>query len=277
MKRIETKVHSVLEDGRFARQYVSDVAKGRGYWVDHYEELVDLVAGLGYGNPQFTLLFRGQPTDYREDGAPSSLYPTLWRHSPLNRKRAWNRLEQWCNHLKGLATLKRRDKRQLRAIPERCWAILQHYSSVTRCETPLLDVTESIRVAASFATQGYSENGRNANLHGVVFVFGFPTIHQGTTISVDDGLILLRLSSVCPQTARRPHFQRGYLVGTYPTHWLSGKKHKDFSLRLIGKLRISTADSFWDVDTPLSQQALFPDSDALRDELEGCAQSACAT
>ena len=132
-------------------------------------------------------------------------------------------------------------------------------------------------MAASVATQGYLRKTRNANPHGVVFVLGFPAIQQGTTISVDDGLILLRLASVCPQTARRPHFQRGFLAGTFPTNRLSGKKHKNFALRLIGKLRVSTDDSFWDVDCALREEALFPDSDGRRDELEQCMISACVT
>ncbi len=132
-------------------------------------------------------------------------------------------------------------------IPERPWAILQHYWDVANCDTPLLDVTESIRVAASFATQGYLGKDDNKNSSGVVFVLGLPAIHQGTTISVDDGLVMLNLASVCPQAQRRPHFQSGYLVGTYPTDNLGYKPPKDFAHRLIAKLKVSTESSFWNV------------------------------
>jgi hypothetical protein len=158
-------------------------------------------------------------------------------------------------------------------MPELPWAILQHYSEVTGCDTPLFDLTESLRVAASFATHGYLGAKNNANPYGVVFVFGMPALHAGTAIFVDDGLIVLRLASVCPPSARRPHFQSGYLVGTYPTHWRWGKKYKNFALRMIGKVRVSTENSFWDVDTPLSEQALFPKDDCLRDELARFAKS----
>lgn len=271
MRRIGTEIETILQAGGFGRHTVHDVAAAEGHEVASYARLVDLVAEIAYRNPRFTLLFRGQHADYRESvrgGTLSSLFPTLWRHGPKGRSRAWSKIDEWCRRLQGLNVLSRRDRRHLRAIPERPWAILQHYSSVTHCDTPLLDVTENLRVAASFATHGYLGKPRNTNHHGVVFVLGFPPIQEGTTVSVDDGLILLRLASVCPQSARRPHFQCGFLAGTYPTNLGSGKTHKNFAHRLVGKLRISADDSFWDVDDPLREAALFPPDDFLREELE---------
>jgi len=274
MKKIKDKVATILEEGSFSSYSVVDVAADKGCAVDSYEKLVDLVAEIGYRNPQFTLLFRGQHEDYREPYNPdkkiSSLFPSAWRKGPKGRNQAKTDMKEWCERLQELKTVfSKADRRRLRAIPERPWAILQHYSSETKCVTPLLDVTDSLRVAASVATQGYLGETKNARPYGFVFVFGFPAIDQGTTISVDDGLILLRLAAVCPKNARRPHFQHGFLAGTFPTDKLcAGKKYKNFALRLIGKLRVSTGDSFWDIDCPLRERALFPDFDSLRDELK---------
>ena len=270
MRRIDTKVHTVLADGRSASRHVNEVAKDKGLYVDRYEQLVDVAAELAYHNWRHTLLFRGQHTDYpqvRARGDPSTIFPSVWRHERTQRKQAYKDLLNKCDCLRQLTSLERRDKRRLRMIPERGWAIMQHYSDVAHCATPLLDVTESIRAAASFATEGYLGTSENSSSNGVVLVLGLPRIQEGTTISVDEGLIILNLASVCPGTARRPHFQSGYLVGTYPTENVGYKPPKDFAHRLIAKLRVSTKSSFWDVDKPLSEPAMFPNDDPLRDEI----------
>lgn len=270
MRCIETKVHTVLERGNPRAHYVADVAKDNGRRIDSYEELVDVVAELAYHNWRYTLLYRGQHTDHpatRSSGEPSTIFPSIWRHHKGRRHKAFNDLQSKCHCLQKLASFERRDKRRLRMVPERPWAILQHYSDVANCDTPLLDVTESIRVAASFATQGHLGQNNNKRKTGVVLVLGFPAIQEGTTVSVDNGLIMLRLASVCPQAARRPHFQSGYAVGSFPTKDVGYKPPKDFAHRLIAKLRITTTPSFWDVDKPLAEHALFPDNDLLRDEI----------
>ena len=270
MRRIDTTVHTVLERGRSASRYVNEVAKGNGRYIDSYEQLVDVAAELAYHNWRYTLLFRGQHRDHpqvRSRGDPSTIFPSLWRHRPSRRDQAYKDLLNKCECLQQLASLERRDRKRLRMIPERRWAIMQHYSDVAHCDTPLLDVTESIRAAASFATQGYLGKADNKDPSGVVFVIGLPRIQEGTTISLDEGLIILELASVCPEAARRPHFQSGYLVGTYPTEKLRYKPPKDFAHRLIAKLRVSAKSSFWDVDKPLPEQAVFPDNDPLRDEI----------
>nr|QIG97580.1 FRG domain-containing protein [Bradyrhizobium sp. 6(2017)] len=101
------------------------------------------------------LLFRGQGADFRNIKRNSSLKPTLFRGGRGNpdsatlvaRFATMTRAEQILiaeyakAKLLGLERLKRH--RILR------WSILQHYEV---CTTPLLDVTHSIRIAASFAS-----------------------------------------------------------------------------------------------------------------------------
>jgi hypothetical protein len=80
------------------------------------------------------------------------------------------------------------------------WAILQHYEV---CDTPLLDVTNSLRVAASFATNNPAAEGP------VLYVLGVPSLSGSITASSEQGLQIIRLSSICPPEARRPYFQEG--------------------------------------------------------------------
>ncbi len=56
MQRIENRVHTVLECGGFGSHHVDEVARDNGPRIDHYEELVDVVAELAYHNWRYTLL-----------------------------------------------------------------------------------------------------------------------------------------------------------------------------------------------------------------------------
>ena len=81
------------------------------------------------------------------------------------------------------------------------WAILQHYEV---CPTPLLDVTHSLRIAASFASA-------HADNSAYIFVVGVPNLSGAVTASAEASIQTIRLSSVCPPTAVRAHIQEGYL------------------------------------------------------------------
>jgi hypothetical protein len=138
---------------------------------------------------------------------------------------------------------------------------LQHYEI---CKTPLLDVTHSLRIAASFASQ--ENNGM-----GFIFALGVPNLSGAITASAEAGLQIIRLSSVCPPSAVRPHIQEGYLLGEYPE--MTGPTQKqhyknyeiDFGRRLVAKCRFEPIP-FWKAssDFPqVSQEALYPKSDPL--------------
>ena len=136
------------------------------------------------------------------------------------------------------------------------WAILQHY---TICDTPLLDVSQSLRVAASFASY---RNNRQAYLYAL----GVPHLSGAITASAEAGLQTVRLSSVCPPTAVRPHIQEGFLIGEYPD--LADAEQKinyqeseiDFGLRLLAKFRFDP-ENFWHRDgfPKVGETALYPD------------------
>jgi hypothetical protein len=107
----------------------------------------------------------------------------------------------------------------------------------------LLDVTHSLRIAASFASH-------RSESRGFLFVLGVPNLSGAITASADAGVQIVRLSSVCPPSAVRPHIQEGYLLGEYPeidsyqqkAHYIL--KEIDFGRRLIAKFTLNPR-TFW--------------------------------
>jgi hypothetical protein len=144
------------------------------------------------------------------------------------------------------------------------WAILQHYEE---CPTPLLDVTHSLRNAASFASHD------NISGSAYVFVLGVPNLSGAVTSSSEAGLQIIRLSSACPPDAVRPHFQEGYLLGEYPEIADYGKNshyslnEMDFGRRLLAKFRFDPQRFWTNPNFPLAtRKALYAiqQTDVLR-------------
>jgi hypothetical protein len=138
------------------------------------------------------------------------------------------------------------------------WAILQHYEV---CDTPLLDVTHSLRVAASFASQETTK--------GFLYAFAVPNLSGTVTASAEAGIQIVRLSGACPPSAIRPHIQEGFLLGEYPDFASIEQKEcydlfeLDFGRRLIAKFRFNPTD-FWKSSTDdfprVPYEALYPQS-----------------
>ncbi|KJC44983.1 hypothetical protein UP09_15285 [Bradyrhizobium sp. LTSP885] len=237
------------------------IRQGPGHRVGSYLELATKIAELQFLNRDHVLLFRGQGADFRNVKRNSSLKPTLFRSGRGNpdsatlvaRFAALARAEpiliaEYAKaKLLGVERLKRH--RILR------WSILQHYEV---CETPLLDVTHSLRIAASFASLAGTATA-------FLYVLGVPNLSGAITASAEAGLQIVRLSSVCPPSAVRPHIQEGYLLGEYPD--MAGYEQKenyfpyemDFGRRMVAKFSFTPA-SFWkNNDFPrVSKTALYP-------------------
>ena len=95
-------------------------------------------------------------------------------------------------------------------------------------------------MACSFAL---SEN----NKEGLFFVFALPYITNRISINSEQDIVNVRLISICPPEALRPHFQEGYLVGTDDvTTEYDDRSALDFKHRLIAKFRLdNTQGKFW--------------------------------
>lgn len=246
--------------------------KGTGCLVGSFLELATKIAELQFRNRDYVLLFRGQSGDFRNRAAQSTLKPTLFRaapdgHSPpgpgelesrfIRLREAEQRLVQHYR-LSGFPGVERLERQRILR-----WSILQHYEI---CPTPLLDVTHSLRIAASFASIDVPE--------AFVFVLGVPNLSGAITASAEAGLQIVRLSSVCPPSAVRPHIQEGYLLGEYPelTDFSEkanyGHQEIDFGHRLVAKFRFCPATFWRDPNFPrVNRDALYPprDQDPLFD------------
>jgi hypothetical protein len=234
--------------------------------VGTYMELATKVAELQFRNRDFVLMFRGQSGDHRNRSNYTSLKATLLRAMTSNKIPTESELDRRFAKLieAERALVAEYDQRKLlgrdRLRRQRIlrWAILQHYEV---CPTPLLDVTQSLRIAASFASH-------NANGEAFVFVLGIPHVSGAITASAEAGLQIVRLASVCPPSAVRPHIQEGYLLGEYPDCADAEQKlhyshaEMDFGRRLIAKFRFEPA-RFWDKSgnfPMVGEAALYPRS-----------------
>lgn len=263
----QTELWSFFDDADDAKKATNtEVRSGAGHKVESFLDLATKVAELQFRNRDHVLLFRGQRNDHLNQDGNTTLKPTLLRpgrgrDSNPGEQRLTRRFEILRQAeqvlvsrykeegLLGVQRLKR--QRILR------WSILQHYKV---CATPLLDVTHSLRIAASFASI-------RATDIAYVFVLGVPNLSGAVTASSEGGLQIIRLSSVCPPSAVRPHIQEGYLLGEYPDmadfEQKENYKHYevDFGRRLVAKF-VFEPKSFWkrDVFPRVSKKALYPDS-----------------
>lgn len=257
-------IWSYFDDETAARTASNTAIRGgSGHVVKSYFDLAMKVAELQFLNRDHVFMFRGQSSDYRTTKHNSMLKASIFRNDG-NRVPGNTALERRFKTLQKAEDLlieryaseKFNGFERVRRHRVIRWAILQHYEV---CPTPLLDVTSSLRIAASFATDG------NDSEEAYIFAFGVPNISGAVTASSEAGLQIIRLSSACPPDAVRPHIQEGYLLGEYPE--ISDVRQKnhygiwemDFGRRLIAKFRFNPK-SFWSSENypPAKTGALYP-------------------
>lgn len=237
-----------------------DPAKADAVMVPNFRTLMEHVAQLAYVNKDNLLFFRGQSSDYKNRAGASSFYPTIYRGERLTRSELNIRFEllSGCGarlveafqrqRIEGANEVKRRRIVQ--------WSIIQHYEV---CATPLLDFTQSVRVACSFATL-------SPIIEPHVYVFGLPYLTNRISINSEQDIVNVRLLSICPPDALRPYFQEGYVAGTDEvTTEYASKDELDFNGRLIAKFRIQDVATFWSGDfLPIPKEALYPEDDRIK-------------
>ena len=241
------------------------IRKDRGLFISSYEELAVRIAELQFRNPDFVLLFRGQGGDYKNQQRNSTIKPSLFRPKsgstgPPDGNVLRQRFDALAEAEQQLTKLFRNrnllGKLRIARYKILRWSILQHYEI---CFTPLLDVTHSLRIAASFASM-------TDRSEAFLYAIAVPQISGSVTANAEAGLQVIRLSSVCPPVAKRPHFQEGYLLGEYPDmvdfdQKVNYQAHEiDFGLRLVAKFRLDPT-SFWNEQTfpVVPKEALYPD------------------
>ncbi|HEY5176264.1 MAG TPA: FRG domain-containing protein [Terriglobales bacterium] len=236
------------------------VWRAPAFEVTTFRLLVEHVARLAYANPDELVFFRGQDKDYQSRAGGTTLYPAIYRGDSLATRELRHRfdlLEQAARQLvERFRTAGVEGHRDLRRKPYIQWSILQHYEVVA---TPLLDLTQSLRVACSFAQL----HGTDATCY--VYVLGLPYLTNRISINSEHDIVNVRLLSICPPAALRPYFQEGYLAGTADVATeFDSKTELDFRNRLIAKFAIPRAKAFWGSGfDQIPETALYPRGDQI--------------
>jgi hypothetical protein len=247
---------------------VTKIRTGNGFLIKNFRELIEEVAIVTISNKSYEMFYRGQSNDYKnsqsifyKDKKPKTIiYPAIcrpeknedgsYKHS-LRKTQLTKRYNELYNMVDSVA-----GKRSY--LPEYHFALLQHYHI---CPTPLIDITQSLRVAATFALRDSTT--------GYVYVFGLPYPNQSISHYTDMGIVLVKLQNVCPVEALRPRYQEGYLVGKYPFY--PAKEGADnLARRLVAKFYLdNNTGTFWDSDfQPIPEDVLFPKNDKIELELK---------
>lgn len=257
MRKINGKLTAELLKHTDAKNVGSD----KPYPIPNFRTLVEQVAKLSYLNKDFLLFFRGQKNDYKNKSGFSSFYPSIYRGDYLTPSELDYKFEILNRSCKILTELFKKNKidghTELARKKIIQWSILQHYE-VT--DTPLIDVTQSLRVACSFAQLDNDE--KNA----YIYVFGLPYFSNRISYNSEHDLVNVRLLSITPPTALRPYFQEGYLVGTEDiTNEYQSKNELDLNNRLIAKFEIPNTKTFWGRDfNRIPKVALYPKRDSIQ-------------
>lgn len=240
------------------------IRKNAAHRVRNFMDLANKVAELQFRNRDFFLMFRGQHGDFRNRTGHTSVKASLMRAADaaatVSKGVIVRRFSKLVAAEKALVVEYRRlallgcERLERQRILR--WAILQHYEI---CETPLLDVTQSLRIAASFASL-------NAGQRAYLMVLGIPRVSGAVTASAEAGLQVVCLASACPPTAVRPHIQEAYLLGEYPDVSSAEQKlfyshaEMDFGRRLIAKFSFEP-EGFWEAGgnfPRVGADALYP-------------------
>jgi hypothetical protein len=98
-----------------------------------------------------------------------------------------------------------------------------------------------------------------------VYVLGLPQITNRISVNSEEELANVRLLSICPPAALRPHFQEGYLAGTTDlTYEFDTKTELDFRNRMIAKFEIPTSQTFWGPGfNQIPEASLYPKGDTV--------------
>lgn len=232
--------------------------------IDTFQDLIMEIAELSYKNPDVMLFYRGQNNNYTKMKY-TTLYPTIYRlNSIKDIKFEFDILEKSANKLINLLEtnndIDRDEIGEIKKIKLLQYSILQHYEV---CKTPLLDVTQSLKVACSFAILN---NENNKNNVGYVYILGLPYITGRISVDSEDYITNVRLLSISCSASKRPFFQEGYLVQTEFTSDVDREKGElDFNRRIVAVYEFVDNEKFWGAETPINKESLHPEKDIMKD------------
>lgn len=228
--------------------------------VSTFNELVMEIAELSYKNPDVMLFYRGQNNNYVKEKY-ATLYPSIYRVD--NFEEACEMLEISAEKLLkelDFANIEKNQLDEVKKIKLLQYSILQHYEV---CETPLIDVTQSLKVACSFAVMNNSGN------RGYVYILALPYINGRISVNSEQYITNVRLLSISCSDAKRPFFQEGYLVQTeFANDFIFNKGDFDFNRRIVAIYEFENSEDFWEGERPFNEKQLYPNDDRMKDICE---------
>jgi len=248
---------------------VNKIRASDGYRVTSFRELMDEVAYVTLSNRNYEMYYRGQSRDYKNNQgayykeqnriAKSTIYPTICRPGrkpdgtlkySIRRPQIQTRYDELRDIIDAFS-----GKRSY--FNEYYYALFQHYDILP---TPFIDVTQSLRVAATFALR--------KSATGYVYVFGLPYPNQSISYFRDMEIVLMKLQNIVPAKALRPRFQEGFLVGKFPIK-PTKENGDDLANRMVAKFLVdNTNGTFWDkYFQPMPDDVLYPKNDDVEAEL----------
>ena len=247
---------------------VNRVRASDGFAITSFRQLMDEVAKVTISNRSYEMFYRGQSKDYKNNQAEyfkdrkpkSTVFPTICRpdKKPDGSPKYSVRKQQIIKRYDNLSKL----VNQLRGeggsyLNEYYYALFQHYDILP---TPLIDITQSLRVAATFALR---KSGT-----GFLYVFGLPYPNQSISYYFDLGIVLIKLQNIVQINAKRPRYQEGFLVGKYPIK-PTKTKGDDVANRMVAKFYLdNTKGKFWDkYFQPMPEEILYPKDDPIEVKL----------
>lgn len=269
MKKIEENIFSryqaeTLSEKKSWNHSTTSVSKVRlssGYPIKTFRELVSEVAIVSLKNKNYDIFYRGQNKDYKDKNQKTVIYPTICRPDKkengeykasirkINITERYSKLKEFTDYYRISS----------KNFDEYYYTLFQHYDILP---TPLIDITQSLRVAATFALKD-SECG-------FLYVFGLPYPQGSISHFIDQQIVLIKLQNVSPQNALRPRYQEGFLVGKLPI--LPTKEGGDnLARRLIAKYLLvnNPNESFWDANfKKMPNEVLYPQDDEYEKHIE---------
>lgn len=247
---------------------VNKVRASDGYSVKTFRQLIDEVARVTLNNRRYEMFYRGQNIDiknnqskyYSDRKQKSTIYPTICRpekkdDGTLKYSIKKSQIIKRYDDLDRMIELYSKSRKS--HYKEYYYSLFQHYEILP---TPLIDITQSLSVATTFALMGSKT--------GYVYVFGLPYPNQSISYYSDLNIVLIKLQNVVPIQALRPRYQEGYLVGKFPI--LPTKTNSDdLGNRMIAKFLVDNSDgNFWDSSfQPIPDKVLFPEDDEVAKKL----------
>ncbi|RSJ69885.1 FRG domain protein [Streptococcus oralis] len=240
---------------------VTSFVRSHSINIETFHDLIMEIAELSYKNPDVMLFYRGQNNNYIKTKY-ATLYPTIYRsNSEKDINFDFDILEKTSTllmtELEKDNNVDKEEIKELKKIKLLQYSILQHYEV---CKTPLLDLTQSIKVACSFAILD------NKDKTGYIYVLGMPYVNGRISVDSEDYITNVRLLSISSSSSKRPFFQEGYLVQTeFASNADIEKGELDFNRRIVAIYKFKNTKKFWGSERPIEKGNLYPEEDTMKD------------